>query len=49
MLLTPIQTKILTLKISHFMPHCAKEYAKEKEKEKNMTIFHTMTSRVIND
>ena len=40
MLLTPIQPKILTLKISHFAPHCANEYAKEKEeKEKNMTMF----------
>ena len=40
MLLTPIQPKILTSKISHFVPHCANEYAKEeeekeKEKEKN--------------
>ena len=48
MLLTPTQPKILTLKISHFAPHCANEYAKEKEekeekekkeKEKNTTIF----------
>ena len=40
MLLTPIQPKILTLKILHFAPYCANEYAKEKEeKEKNMTIF----------
>ena len=34
MLLTPIQPKILTSKISHFAPHCANEYAKEKEEEK---------------
>ena len=33
MLLTPIQPKILTSKISHFAPHCANEYAKEKEEE----------------
>ena len=45
MLLTPIQPKILTSKSSHFAPHCANEYAKEKEekeekeKEKNTTIF----------
>ena len=39
-LLTPIQAKVHTLKISHFVPHCANKYAKEKEvKEKNMTIF----------
>ena len=37
-LLTPIQPKILTSKISHFAPHYTNEYAKE-EKEKNMTIF----------
>ena len=41
MLLTPIQPKILTSKISHFAPHCANEYVKEKEEKekKNMTIF----------
>ena len=49
-LLTPIQPKILTSKISHFVPHSANEYAKEekekeekekeeKEKEENTTIF----------
>ena len=38
--LTPIQPKILTSEISQFAPHCANEYAKEKEeKEKNTTIF----------
>ena len=40
MLLTPIQPKILTSKVSHFAPHSANEYAKDKEeKERNTTIF----------
>ena len=44
MLLTPTQPKILALKISHFVLHCANEYVKEKEKEEeekenNTTIF----------
>ena len=48
MLLTPIQPKILTSKISHFAPHYTNKYAKEKEKEKekeekNKTVFHKMT------
>ena len=30
---------ILTSKISHFVPHWANEYAKEKEKEKNTKFF----------
>ena len=39
MLLIPTQPKILALKISHFVLHCANEYVKEKEKENNTTIF----------
>ena len=45
MLLTPIHPKTLTLKISHFAPHCTNEYVKEKEekeekeKEKSTTNF----------
>ena len=41
-----MQPKIFTSKISHFVPHCANEYAKEKgekeeeeKEEKSMTIF----------
>ena len=42
-----MQPKILTSKISRFVPHCANKYAKEKEekeekeeeKGKNMTTF----------
>ena len=37
MLLTPIQSKIKALKISHYAHHCANKYAKEKEKK--MMIF----------
>ena len=45
MLLTPIQSKILTSKISHFAPNCTNKYTekkegkKEKEKEKYTIIF----------
>ena len=39
MLLTPIQPRIKALKILYYVSHCANEYAKEKEKEKKMTIF----------
>ena len=37
--LTPIQPKIKASRISYYVPHCANEYAKEKEEEKKMTIF----------
>ena len=37
-LLTPIQPKLHASKVSHFVPHCANEYVKEK-KEKKTTIF----------
>ena len=40
MFLAPMQPKILTSKISHFVPLCTNEYAWEKEeKENNKTIF----------
>ena len=38
-LLTWTQQKIHISEVSYFAPWCANEYAKEKEKEKNRTIF----------
>ena len=37
LLILRFYTKIQALKVSEFVPSCANEYAKEKEK--NMTIF----------
>ena len=37
--LSPIKPKIQASKVLEFSPSCANEYAKDREKEKNMTIF----------
>ena len=38
-LLIPIQAKIKALKISYYEPHCANEYAKEKEEKEKTQQF----------
>ena len=48
-LLTPIQLNIKALKILYYVPHCTKEYVKEKEKTTMFTKYDGELLTIMNN